>query len=166
MKKNNTKTVVLSALFCALICLATMIIKIPTPLKGYINLGDGAVLLAAWILPSGFAFLAAGIGSALADIFSGYIVYAPITFLVKGIMTILAYLVFKAIKQENLFSRVLSAVTAEIFMILGYFIFEGFMYGFLPSLANIPANALQGIAGALLSILTISHLKKAISKIF
>ena len=166
MKKNNTKTVVLSALFCAVICLATMIIKIPTPLKGYINLGDGAVLLAAWILPSGFAFLAAGIGSALADIFSGYIVYAPITFLVKGIMTILAYLVFKAIKQENLFSRVLSAVTAEIFMILGYFIFEGFMYGFLPSLANIPANALQGIAGALLSILTISHLKKAISKIF
>ena len=166
MKKNNTKTVVLSALFCALICAATIIIKIPTPLKGYINLGDGAVLLAAWILPPGFAFLAAGIGSALADIFSGYIIYAPITFLVKGIMTILVYLVFKAIKKRGLFCRVLSAVIAEIFMVLGYFIFEGFMYGFLPSLANIPANALQGIGGVLLSILTISHLKKAISKIF
>lgn len=166
MKKNNLKTIVLAALFAAIICIATMIIKIPTPLKGYINLGDGAVLLAAWILPPGFAFLAAGIGSALADIFSGYIVYAPITFLVKGSMTIAAYFIFKWFKKGNIFARIISSTAAETVMILGYFVFEGFMYGFIPSLANIPANAIQGAAGIILSVLTITHLKKAISKFF
>lgn len=165
-QKISTKTVVLSALFAALICIATMIIKIPTPLKGYLNLGDGAVLLSAWILPPGFAFLAAGVGSALADIFSGYIVYAPITFLVKGAMTIAAYLIFKCFKKGNLFARIVSATAAEVIMVLGYFVFEGFMYGFIPSLANIPANAIQGAAGIILSVLTITHLKKAISKFF
>ena len=165
-QKISTKTVVLSALFAALICIATMIIKIPTPLKGYLNLGDGAVLLSAWILPPGFAFLAAGVGSALADIFSGYIVYAPITFLVKGAMTVTAYLIFKCFKKGNLFARIVSATAAEVVMVLGYFVFEGFMYGFIPSLANIPANAIQGAAGIVLSVLTITHLKKAISKFF
>ncbi|MBQ9162421.1 MAG: ECF transporter S component, partial [Clostridia bacterium] len=44
--KNATQKIVISSLFAALICVATMLIKIPSPLKGYINLGDGIVLLA------------------------------------------------------------------------------------------------------------------------
>ena len=75
--KKKTKIIVLAALFAALTCVATMVVKIPSPLKGYINLGDCMVLLAGWLLPPGFSFLAAGLGSALADVFAGYFVYAP-----------------------------------------------------------------------------------------
>ena len=71
---TNTKKVVLAALMAALACVATMIIKIPSPLKGYLNLGDCVVLAAGWILSPAYAFLAAGIGSALADLFSGYVI--------------------------------------------------------------------------------------------
>ena len=39
-----------------------MIIKIPSPLKGYLNLGDCVVLLAGWMLPPTYGFLAAGLG--------------------------------------------------------------------------------------------------------
>ena len=41
---TKTKKIVMAALMAALACVATMIIKIPSPLKGYLNLGDCIVL--------------------------------------------------------------------------------------------------------------------------
>ena len=66
--KNATQRLVIAALIASLTCVATMIIKIPSPLKGYMNLGDSVVLVAGWMLSPLYGFLAAGIGSALADI--------------------------------------------------------------------------------------------------
>ena len=40
----------------------------------------------------------------------------------------------------------------EIVMVAGYYIFEGFMYGFAPSIVNIPMNGIQGIAGLAKSV--------------
>ena len=68
---KNTKKMVTAALLAAFTCIATMIIKIPTPTFGYIHLGDGLVLLCGIILGPGIGALAAGIGSMFADIFSG-----------------------------------------------------------------------------------------------
>ena len=90
----KTKKIVMAALIAALTCVATMIIKIPSPLEGYLNLGDCVVLLAGWTLSPIYGFLAAGLGSALADMFSGYVVYAPATLIIKDIMALLAYFCF------------------------------------------------------------------------
>ena len=90
-RKNNTKKIVIAAMLAALTCVATMIIKIPSPFKGYLNLGDCVVLFAGWMLTPGYGFLAAGLGSAMADIFSGYMMYAPATFVIKGLMAVIAY---------------------------------------------------------------------------
>ena len=159
---KKTKTLVASALFAALVCVATMVVKIPSPLKGYVNLGDCMVLLAGWILPPGFSFLAAGIGSGLADVFSGYFVYAPVTFAVKGIMAVCAYYIYKALvkKTNELVAAIASGVVAEIIMVAGYYIFEGFMYGFGASLVNIPANAVQGVAGIIFGVLLLKVFRK------
>ena len=80
--KTKTQKIVMAAMLAALVCVATMIVKIPSPLKGYLNLGDCVVLLSGWILSPVYGFLAAGIGSALADLFSGYVTYAPATFII------------------------------------------------------------------------------------
>ena len=159
---ESTKKIVMTALFSALTCVATMIIKIPSPLKGYINLGDCIVLLAGWMLSPVYGFIAAGLGSALADLFSGYVIYAPATFLIKGLMAIIAFFLFRLLcrKIGNVSSRVVSGVCAEIIMILGYFVFEGFLYGFAPSLVNIPANGAQGIAGIIIGVLLIKTLER------
>ena len=151
---TNTKKIVMAALMAALACVATMIIKIPSPLKGYINLGDCIVLVAGWLLSPAWGFLAAGLGSALADILSGYVVYGPATFLIKGLMALVAFYGFKLLHNKcgNLVSRIVSGIGAEIVMIVGYFIFAGFLYGFGPAVVNIPANAVQGIAGILIGI--------------
>ena len=153
----KTKRIVVTALMAALACVATMIIKIPSPMKGYLNIGDCIVLLCGWLLAPGYGFLAAGLGSALADLFSGYIVYAPATFLIKGTMAFVAFLCFKLMSKRigKLSSQIIGALLAEVFMVMGYYVFEGFMYGFVPSAVNIPANAVQGAAGMILGIILV-----------
>lgn len=160
--RNATQKIVIAALLSALTCVATMIIKIPSPLKGYLNLGDCMVLLAGWILSPVYGFLAAGLGSALADLFSGYVVYALATFVIKGLMALVAYYGFKLLHRKlgNLPSRIITGIAAESVMILGYFVFEGFLYGFGPSVVNIPANGVQGIAGLILGCILVKVFEK------
>lgn len=160
--KNTTKRIVMSSMFAALVCIATMIIKIPSPLKGYINLGDCFVLLSGWLLNPVYGFLAAGIGSALADVFGGYAVYAPVTFVIKGAMAVVAFYVYKLMRKrtKDISSRIFSGTCAEVLMIAGYFLFEGLLYGFAPSMVNIPANAVQGVAGLILGVILVKVFDK------
>ena len=93
---------------------------------------------------------------------SGYVVYAPATFLIKGIMALIAHFCFKGMSNKigNVPSRIAGGVLAELEMILGYFVFEGFMYGFAPSLVNIPANGVQGVAGIIVGLILIKVFEK------
>ena len=160
---TRTKKIVIAALMAALACVATMIIKIPSPLKGYLNLGDCIVLVSGWMLSPTYGFLAAGLGSALADVFSGYVTYAPATFVIKGVMALVAFYGFKLLHNKlcDLPSRIVSGIVAEIVMILGYFVFEGFLYGFIPSAVNIPANGVQGIAGLIIGVILMKVFEKS-----
>ena len=160
--KNPTQKLSVAALLAALTCVVTMVIKIPSPLKGYLNLGDCVVLTASRVLPPLYGFLAAGLGSALADIFSGYAIYAPATFLIKGLMVLAAYCIYNVLNRKinNSISRIISGFIAEVIMVLGYYVFEGFLYGFDESLVNVPANAVQGTAGIILGFVLIKIFEK------
>ncbi len=160
--KSNTKKLVLAALLAALTCVATMVIRIPSPLHGYINLGDCIVLVSGWLLGPVYGMLAAGIGSALADVFAGYFNYAIATFVIKALMAVAAYFVMKAFGKVKVktVGYIVSGIVAEIIMILGYFVFEGFMYGFGAVLVNIPPNAVQGVAGIIVGTLLITVIDK------
>lgn len=156
---NKTRKLVFSALLAALTCVATMIIKIPSPLHGYINLGDSVVLLSGWLLGPVYGFGAAAVGSALADVFAGYGVYAPATFIIKGLVALVAFGLNKATKKQTL-GLLVSAVVAELVMIGGYYIFEGFMYGFGASLVNVLPNGVQAVAGIIVGIILVKIFKK------
>lgn len=159
--RNKTGKVVMAAMFAALVCITTMIIKIPSPLKGYVNLGDCMVLAVGWTLSPTYAFLAAGLGSALADLFSGYLIYVPATFVIKGGMALLACYGASMLQRKtgDRTARVVSGLLAEMWMVVAYFVFEGMLYGFVPSLANIPANAFQGAVGLVLGVSLVRILK-------
>ncbi len=160
--KNSTRKLVMSALFAAIVCVLTLTVRVPSPLGGYLNLGDCAVLLCGWLLSPWYGFLAAGLGSALADVASGYLIYAPATLLIKGGMALIVRLIFGALSRraKPFPTRLLGGLLAELWMVLGYWIFEGFLYGFLPSAVNIPANLIQGGVGLTLGLILISAIKK------
>lgn len=160
---GKTRKLVLSSMLAAMVCVATMIIKIPSPLKGYLNLGDCFVLISGWLLGPVYGFFAAGTGSGLADFFSGYTVYVPATFFIKGIMALSSFYIYKVLSKGNkkILPYIVSGIAAEIIMVVLYYIFEGFMYGFWASLINIPANIVQGIFGIIIGTLLISVFKKS-----
>ena len=161
--KTKTQKIVIAAMLAALTCIATMIIKIPSPLKGYLNLGDCVVLLSGWLLSPLYGFLAAGLGSGLADLISGYGVYVPATFIIKGVMAIAAYFGFRFLQNKvtNISARIVSGIVAELIMVFGYYVFEGFLYGFGASLLNIPANAVQGVAGLIIGTILVKIFEKS-----
>lgn len=159
----KTREMIRAAMMAALACVATMVVKIPSPMKGYINLGDCIVLVAGWTLSPMLGFLSAGLGSALADILSGYVIYGPATFLIKGLMALIAFYGYKLLRKgcNDLLSRIVSGILAEILMIAGYFLFEGILYGFGPAVLNIPANAVQGIAGILIGVILMKVIRNS-----
>ena len=161
--KTKTQKIVIAAMLAALTCIATMIIKIPSPLKGYLNLGDCVVLLSGWLLSPLYGFLAAGLGSGLADLISGYGVYVPATFIIKGVMAIAAYFGFRFLQNKvtNISARIVSGIVAELIMVFGYYVFEGFLYGFGASLVNIPANAVQGVVGLIIGTILVKIFEKS-----
>lgn len=154
MKHNNLIRLVLAALFAALSCVATLVISIPIPAtNGYINLGDGFVLLGAFLLGPVYGMAAGGLGTMLADIILGYAVYAPGTLVIKALMALCAALVLRAMHGKTA-GLIVGAVAGELVMVLGYFAYESLLLGYgLAAAGSIPANALQGAAGAIVSVL-------------
>lgn len=150
MKDNTTKKIVFAALLAALACVATMIIKIPTPLGGYIHAGDAVVVLAGFLLGPVWGALAAGLGSALADVILGYVLYAPGTFVIKAVVALLAGWIIGTKLIKNEFAKALVAgIIGGVVMVGGYMLYEAVFMGFgVGAAANIPMNCIQGAFGA------------------
>lgn len=151
-----------TALLAALCFVLTKVVAIPAP-TGYVNLGDCAVLLSAFLLGPVYGGLAAGIGTALADLLSGYASYVPGTFVIKLAMGVAAALVFQMLSRKNhLAAHVAGAVLAECIMIAGYFTYESLVLGVgLAAAASVPANLFQGVAGVISGVILISAVEKS-----
>ena len=158
--RTKTQKIASSALFAALIFIATRFVSIPLPAVGYVNMGDGIVILAGWMLPGWYGFLAAGIGSALSDVLSPFIVYAPATFVIKGLMAVIVHLFSKALKKHNVAKGITGGLIAELIMIGGYVLFESLLYGFKTAVVSVPFNSVQGIVGLVVGVILISVFSK------
>lgn len=156
--QNKTMKIVLSGLFAALTCVATMIIRIPT-FKGYVHIGDCMVIASGVILGPVAGALAAGIGSMLADLLGGYYVFSVATFVIKFGAAFAAGITFAAIqkilKKYDIPATVLAGLSSEVVVVLGYFIFEIFYEGFAAAVAEIIPNCVQGVAGLILATVLI-----------
>ena len=167
MSDTSVRKMVLAALFAALCTIMTMVIQVPSPMQGYVNLGDCAVLLSAWVLGPVYGAAAAGIGSMLADVLSGYAHYAPGTLVIKLAMAVAAALLLRAMEHRTSFPMLLaqavSGLVAETIMVAGYFGYACLWLGNgLGAAASIPGNVIQGIFGlvsaaAVYAVLNRSH---------
>ena len=152
---SNLKKIVITALFAALACVATMSVRIPTPgTNGYIHPGDAIVILSGVILGPVYGLVAGGIGSAMADLLGGYFVYVPITFAIKGLIAVLAGLIYKKLGKSfksRYVAVVLGGITDIVLVAGGYFVCEYFLYG-ASAAASIPANIIQGVGGLIIAV--------------
>ena len=153
-----------------MVCTATMVIRIPTPgTGGYVHPGDGVVLLCGLFLSPGWAFLAAGIGSCLADLLGGYFIYVPITFAVKGLVAFLTAWLSLHLSgkiKSSLPSVVCGGILDILVVATGYLLCETPIYGFAAAAASVPANIIQGISGLLIACVLYPLLAKPVRLYF
>lgn len=77
----------------------------------------------------------------LADIFLGYAHYAPGTLVIKGVMALVAALMYEKMGRTAT-SRIAGGVVSEIIMVLGYFGYASLLLGKgLAAAASIPATS-------------------------
>ncbi|WAM32401.1 ECF transporter S component [Caldicellulosiruptor naganoensis] len=173
---RNTKFWIFAGLLAAAVFVLTFAIKIPL-LTGYFNIGDVIIMIASILFGKGIGFLAGSFGSALADLAAGYLIYAPFTFIIKGLEGYFCGLIFEKLgkdKKQNL-GFIISSVVSGIWMAVGYFLAEGFVlkylssalnvnrdlqFGFKTALVNFPFNLLQGILSAVVAVILIVPLYK------
>lgn len=159
IREMDTKTITRLAMLIALTTVMTMLIKIPTVgTNGYLNLGDMVVFLGALILGKKGGFIVGGLGSGLADLLGGYSHYAPITFIVKGFEGYIAGLILETGIGEKM--PIIATIIGGMWMALGYYIAEIFMYGAKAALASVPGNIGQGLLGAITAVILFAALKK------
>ena len=117
---------VFTALMIAIIFISANLIRITT-VGGFVHLGDCMVLLAAALLGKKRGALASGIGMALVDLYSGYIIWAPFTFIIKALM---AYIAGAILEYNHRKSYLVPFLISGIFMVVAYF-FSGAIIAFL-----------------------------------
>jgi len=160
------RNIVAAGIFAALICIVTFFIKIPLgQISGgaYINLGDLVIYIVAALINPLYAFLAAGVGSALADVMYGGGIYIPATFLIKGLMGLVCSMIAK---NGRFVSYIIACVTGGVIMVLGYGLFETFLFGFKAALASGAFNLIQFAGGVLLAVpcyFVVNTIKKSIA---
>ena len=147
MKTDMTKKISIGAHAIALVCIGTMVIQIPIPL-GYAHLGDAVILLVGVFLGPAAGAAAGGIGSALADLLTGYAQWVPTTLITKALMGLLiGYLARKKGEVRMAAPRTLIASVVGIAeMVFGYFIGGTILAGNLAAgAAQIPGLTVKGI---------------------
>lgn len=155
MQRKQLIKIVFTSLFIALIYVTTTVVQIPVTFTGgYVNLGDCIILTSAFLLGPIYSALAAGIGSALADLLSGYTQYALGTFVIKAAMAVCAAFLYKFLKEKTKAATLVAAVAGEMVMIVGYFVYESVFLSYgLGALPAVVGNVVQGITGIIAGLL-------------
>ena len=81
----STRKLSITAIFTALVCVATMVIQTYVPAtQGFFNIGESMIYLAAILFGPFVGAFAGGVGAMIADLLTGYAIYAPATLVVKA----------------------------------------------------------------------------------
>ena len=148
--KENEKLVntVYAGLFAALTALLTAALHIPVG-NGYVHCGDAVIYLAAAMLPLPYAVAASAVGGMLADLISGYAVYALPTFIIKGLLALTFSLIGGPRKLEK--RRIAAMIVCGLISVTGYWITAVILYsGWTAQFAGtVPGNCVQAAASGI-----------------
>lgn len=165
----RTREMVAAAIFIALTAVVTRYTAIPIPAtRGFFNLGEVAIYVAAIVYGPVVGMLAGGIGSSLADIWAQAPYYAPFTLVIKGIE---GYVVGR-LAGSTVSSRLRAALVGGALMVSGYFLSQTLFAGTLgiaPSsgtavtaaLAEVPFNVAQVATGVIVALLVTGRVARA-----
>lgn len=150
MKKDRIKLMCLSGVFAAAVFVLTAYFHIPSH-TGYTHIGDGAIYLAACLLPTPYAAAVGAIGALLSDCLTGYAMWAPASVIIKA-----AAVLFFSCRKEKIIcaGNILALLPASGLCIGGYYLYEALITGnFAAPAAGIPGYITQCVLSSIFFIL-------------
>lgn len=146
-QSEKTRLMVMTALFAALIFVATRL-SVPTGINNRIvHFGDAVIYIAACILPMPYAMLSGAIGAGLSDIMTpGCAIWVIPTMIIKPLLV--PFFVAKAGKFITV-RNCIGMIAAGVVGLIGYAIAEGIMTGnFIAPIVGLPLASVQPIGSA------------------
>lgn len=129
MDSVNIRKLVINGMMIALVFLVTKFAGFTAPF-GYFNLGDAVVMSTAILFGSKTGLVAGAFGSALSDALTpGYLAFAPITFIVKGMEGYVVGLIANSGSEKNNTIKIAAVAAGACVMIAGYFLGEVLILG-------------------------------------
>lgn len=141
MTGKKIRRLTVGGMLAALVAVFTAYVSVPIA-GGYFHPGDAMIALSSAVLGP-YAAIPAAIGSGLADLLAGYTIYAPFTFVIKGLVGFIAGYGCRCGKLEM--RSVGMLVLAGVVIPAGYFVTDCILYGLATAIASVAWNCLQGV---------------------
>lgn len=177
-KVTSIKTIdiVQIGIMAAITFIATSVIHVPT-FMGVLHLGDSMIFLSAILFGRKKSAISSAVGMCLFDLLNGYTLWAPFTFVIKGVMGYIAGTIAyrKDYNGNNYLNNMIAFVVAGIWMIAAYYLGGAIIMTFISkefplgqalilALKDIPTNILQVVGGIVLAVPLIAALKRKVIK--
>ncbi len=155
----DSKKITTLAISIAIIFVVTWLVKFPVPATSgaYVNAGDAVIYVVAFILGGPLGAIAAALGSALADLATGAVIYIVPTLIIKGLMALIAGLLTK--KQEFI-GYIMGIIIGEMLMVFGYVIYEIMIFGREYAIASLPYNFIQLVGSIIIAVALFGIVKR------
>lgn len=160
VRDDSVRSLTLAAIVTSIVMVATMFLKVPTP-TGYVHLGDGVIFAVSLAFGPILGGLSGAVGSAMADVLSGYAMWAPWTFFIKGGAGVIAGLFGNGRGRTT---NTMRLTAAAVWIVLGYAIATAKLYSPAAVPAEILGNILQTGSGILIGTYLGPVLKNAVRR--
>jgi uncharacterized membrane protein len=158
-KAFDPRRLAVTAVMAAIIFVLTRLVQVPTPAKGYIHLGDAGVFFGALAFGPWIGAVAGGLGTALADITSGYPQWAVFTLLIHGAQ---GWVVgWTSERWAGVKGVIASVVVGAAIVVVGYLAAGILLSGLGAALGELPLNIIQVTAGGLVGVPLFAAVRQA-----
>jgi uncharacterized membrane protein len=146
----NPLALALVAVMTSITFVLTFVVRVPTPAKGYIHLGDAGVFFGAFAFGPWIGAVAGGLGTLLSDVVAGYPQWALFSLLIHGLQGWVVGWTSRRVPGTG--GLLLSVVLGGVVVVSGYFGAGVLLSGVGAAVGELPLNIVQVAAGALIGV--------------
>ncbi len=157
-KISPVRELTLMGLLVAVVFVMTYYIQIKLPIAvngGLIHLGNVALFTVALVLGKKRGAVAGAFGMGLFDLLSGWVAWAPYTFVIRGIMGFLIGGISGLGEKNgrNMALNLGAILVGSLWMVAGYYAAEGIMFGnWTAPMTSVPGNLIQLGIGTVVAV--------------
>ena len=156
--RQKTRSLIESSFLIALVFVATLFINIRLPIAangGLVHLGSAMLFTSAIIFGPRKGAIAGAFGMGLFDLVSGWTLWAPFTFVIRGLQGwIIGYIAHsKVLKFRPSVKNALAIIISIPVMLTGYYLCEVILYdSWVIPLASVTGNIVQNVVGLVIAL--------------